>query len=70
MIDNSSQSLFLQNGHIIIYTGLLDQMDNIDQLAMVLGHEMAHAVLGHTVRYYHNYMYDLVMLRIIRAHWM
>lgn len=41
--------LCLQNGHIFVFTGLIKNMENIDQLAIIIGHEMAHAVMGHAV---------------------
>ena len=39
----------LQTGHIFVHTGLMQMVLNDDQLAFVLAHEMAHAVLGHGV---------------------
>ena len=41
----------LQCGNIVVFTGMLLMCDNDDQLGCVLGHEMAHTVLGHTVRH-------------------
>ena len=38
-----------QTGHIFVFTGLMKNVPNDDQLAVVLGHEMAHALLGHGV---------------------
>lgn len=35
-----------------MHTGILRTMQNMDQLGIVLSHEMAHAVLGHGVRFY------------------
>lgn len=32
-----------------MFTGMLDVITDIHQLTVVLGHEMAHAVLGHAV---------------------
>src|SRR5688572_31942583 len=37
-------------GNIYIYTGLIQYLEHADDLAGVLGHEMAHADLRHTVR--------------------
>lgn len=37
-------------GNIYIYTGLIQYLDHADDLAGVLGHEMAHADQRHTVR--------------------
>ncbi len=37
----------LPGGKIFVYTGLLKLVDNDDQLAAVIGHEVAHAILRH-----------------------
>jgi len=37
----------LPSGNIFVFKGMLDFCVNDDQLAVILGHEMAHAVLGH-----------------------
>lgn len=37
-------------GYIYVYTGLIKYLDNADDLAGVLGHEIAHADLRHTSR--------------------
>ena len=42
---------YFQSGHIFVYTGLLVQCKNDDQLAIILGHEIAHSLLDHTVRF-------------------
>lgn len=39
----------LQNGEVFIFTGMLEAVADVHQLTVVLGHEMAHAVLGHSV---------------------
>ena len=41
-----------QNGHIFVFLGLVEFVDNDDQLACVLGHEMAHALLSHGVSWF------------------
>lgn len=33
-----------------MFTGMLDAVTDVHQLTVVLGHEMAHAILGHSVR--------------------
>ena len=38
----------LPSGHIFVYKGMLDMCRNDDQLAIIIGHEMSHAILGHT----------------------
>lgn len=42
----------LPGGKIGVYTGILDIMDNDDQLATVLGHEVAHVVFNHSGQRY------------------
>ncbi|XP_075412890.1 metalloendopeptidase OMA1, mitochondrial isoform X2 [Tenrec ecaudatus] len=37
----------LPNGQMFIFTGLLNSVTDIHQLSFLLGHEVAHAVLGH-----------------------
>ncbi|MDC1010865.1 M48 family metallopeptidase, partial [Candidatus Pelagibacter sp.] len=39
----------MPGGKIAVYTGLLDVTKNIDGLAAVMGHEIAHAVAKHSV---------------------
>lgn len=36
-------------GYIYVYTGLIDYLDNVDDLAGVMGHEIAHADRRHSV---------------------
>jgi predicted Zn-dependent protease len=52
VIDNDTiQNAFATpGGYIYIYTGLIKYLDYADDLAGVLGHEMAHADLRHSVR--------------------
>lgn len=38
----------LPGGHIGVYTGLLDVAENQDQLATVIGHEVAHVLANHS----------------------
>ncbi|XP_067940633.1 uncharacterized protein [Watersipora subatra] len=43
-----------QNGHVFVHAGLVKVMDNPDQLATVIGHEIAHALLRHQALLYSN----------------
>ena len=54
--------ILFQTGNIFVYTGMLDVCANDDQLGIILGHEMSHAILNHSAesishgnlfRYYH-----------------
>ena len=40
-------ALVLPSGNIFIYRGMLELCKNDDQLAVIIGHEMAHSILGH-----------------------
>lgn len=40
---------FVQNGKVFMFTGMLNAVTDVHQLTVVLGHEMAHALLGHSV---------------------
>lgn len=48
--DNVQNAFAVPGGNIYIYTGLIKYLDHADDLAGVLGHEMAHADLRHSVR--------------------
>ncbi|XP_063154092.1 metalloendopeptidase OMA1, mitochondrial [Candoia aspera] len=37
----------LPNGQVFVFTGLLTAVSDINQLSFILGHEIAHAILGH-----------------------
>ncbi len=44
---NDINAFALPNGNIFVFKGLLDFVKNDDELAAVLGHEMAHVILRH-----------------------
>ncbi len=51
VIDDDVMNAFsLPGGYIYIYKGLIDKMDNDDQLAGVIGHEVAHVVAKHSLK--------------------
>lgn len=45
--DDTPNAFCLPNGRIAVYTGILPLTQNEDGLAVVMGHEVAHAVLRH-----------------------
>ena len=48
LVDQPVQNAFvLPHGNIFVFRGMMELCDNDDQLAVILGHEMAHAILGH-----------------------
>lgn len=51
VIDEDVMNAFsLPGGYIYIYKGLIDKMDNDDQLAGVIGHEVGHVVAKHALK--------------------
>jgi len=49
VIDDPQKNAFvLPTGNIFVYTGMLDMCANDDQLGIILGHEMSHAILNHS----------------------
>ncbi len=54
------------NGMIYIHTGLLARMDNEDQLAAVLAHEMTHSVRRHALRAFRKYKDQPDILAAVR----
>ena len=48
--DNTLNAFATPGGHIYVFTGLIKYLDNEDQLAGVLGHEIAHADKRHTTK--------------------
>lgn len=48
LVDDPQVNAFcMPGGKIVVYTGLLSQVANDDELAVVVGHEVAHAVAKH-----------------------
>lgn len=50
--DPAANAFVLPGGRIGVNTGLLDLVENDDQLAAVLGHELAHSVANHAAERY------------------
>lgn len=51
VIDEDEVNAFsLPGGYVYVYKGLIDKVDNDDQLAGVLGHEVAHIVAKHSLK--------------------
>lgn len=68
--DEEHNAFILPSGQIFVFTGMLKVCSNDDQLGVVLGHEMAHAVLGHTAELLsYTHIVDLVMLVVVAAVW-
>jgi predicted Zn-dependent protease len=60
--DNTLNAFCTPGGYIYVYTGLIKYLDTEDQLAGVMGHEIAHADLRHTSRQMtRQYGYEFVI---------
>lgn len=47
IVQSSEENAYVSEDYVVIYTGLLDNALNWDEVALVLGHEIAHYNLGH-----------------------
>ena len=62
--------LCLPTGDIFVYTGLVNQCRNGEELAFILSHEIAHTVLGHGVEALtRNGVVNFLQLFLIAAIW-
>ncbi|MGH0127169.1 UNVERIFIED_CONTAM: hypothetical protein FKN15_071578 [Acipenser sinensis] len=49
VVESSDINAFvLANGQVFVFTGMLEAVADVHQLSFILGHEMAHAIIGHT----------------------
>ncbi|XP_063962406.1 metalloendopeptidase OMA1, mitochondrial-like isoform X2 [Lytechinus pictus] len=61
---------YKMNGHIFVFTGILQATDNIEQLGTVLAHEMAHVVLNHSAEMASFFeFFDLFMIVVLTVLW-
>ncbi|TKS74911.1 Metalloendopeptidase OMA1, mitochondrial [Collichthys lucidus] len=60
----------LPNGQVFMFTGMLDTVADVHQLTIILGHEMAHALLGHSAEQASlSHVVDLLSLILLTAIW-
>uniref|UniRef100_A0A3B5LHH7 Metalloendopeptidase OMA1, mitochondrial n=1 Tax=Xiphophorus couchianus TaxID=32473 RepID=A0A3B5LHH7_9TELE len=60
----------LPNGKVFVFTGMLGAVADLDQLMIVLGHEMAHAILDHSAEQASlSHVVDLLSLIVVTAIW-
>nr|CAB3264564.1 metalloendopeptidase OMA1, mitochondrial-like [Phallusia mammillata] len=45
--DSVNNAFVLPSGEIFVFTGILKLLDSWEELAVIIGHEMSHALLGH-----------------------
>lgn len=48
LLDNTVNAFCIPGGKIVVFSGILSIANNEEELAFILGHEMAHALLDHT----------------------
>lgn len=48
LLDNTVNAFCIPGGKIAVFTGILSVASNEEEMAFILGHEMAHALLDHT----------------------
>lgn len=60
----------LPNGKVFVFTGMLEAVADVHQLSIVLGHEMAHALLGHSAEQASlSHVVDLLSVILLTAIW-
>jgi len=59
--DTVQNAFATPGGYVYVYTGLIKYLDHADDLAGVIGHEMAHADKRHTIRMLQN-QYGVTLL--------
>jgi Zn-dependent protease with chaperone function len=47
--DGIVNALSLPSGDIAVYKGMIDACDNLDELGLIISHEMAHVIMNHGV---------------------
>ncbi len=55
IMDTRMEAYAYPNGYCFLTTGILNQLKNEDQLAMILAHEMVHYVRQHTAAFYDHF---------------
>ncbi|GAA4315909.1 M48 family metallopeptidase [Nibribacter koreensis] len=63
--DKTVNAFALPGGHMVIYTGLLDQLRTPEELAALLGHESAHVQERHTLRSMARQLSTYVLLSLL-----
>ncbi|XP_007260718.3 metalloendopeptidase OMA1, mitochondrial isoform X2 [Astyanax mexicanus] len=59
-----------EDGKVFVFTGMLEAVADIHQLSFVLGHEMAHALIGHAAEQASlSHVVDLLSLILLTAIW-
>ncbi|XP_064189605.1 metalloendopeptidase OMA1, mitochondrial [Anguilla rostrata] len=71
VVDSPTINAFaLPNGKVFIFTGMLEAVADVHQLTFILGHEMAHALIGHSAEQASlSHVVDLLSLLFLTAIW-
>ncbi|CAL8256222.1 unnamed protein product [Merluccius merluccius] len=68
--DPNLNAFVLANGEVFMFSGMMETLADIHQLTFVLGHEMAHAILGHNAEQASlSHVVDLLSLILLTAIW-
>ncbi|XP_029905833.1 metalloendopeptidase OMA1, mitochondrial [Myripristis murdjan] len=60
----------LPNGEVFMFTGMLEAVADVHQLTFILGHEMAHALMGHSAEQASlSHVVDFLSLILLTAIW-
>jgi beta-barrel assembly-enhancing protease len=65
--DPTINAFSMANGGVVVHTGLLAALENEAQLAMVLGHEVAHNNLRHQLNGLHDFQAKVVTYKMIHT---
>ncbi|XP_054645408.1 metalloendopeptidase OMA1, mitochondrial isoform X2 [Dunckerocampus dactyliophorus] len=66
----NTNAFVLPNGKVFMFTGMLEAVADVHQLTIVLGHEMAHALLGHAAEQASlTHVVDLLSVVLLTAIW-
>lgn len=57
----------LPGGYIFVTRGLMDEIENDDELAAVIGHELVHVAMRHSVQMYKRGMKNMLMNLLVLA---
>lgn len=67
---NLSNAIAFPSGDLIVFTGLLDFVKNDDELAIILAHEMSHAILQHAAEEIsHSRLIDIFSIAMAGLLW-
>ena len=66
----AANAISLSTGDIVVYSGILHACHNIDEVSLMLSHEMAHIILNHVVETVsHSSLVSMLRLVCIAAIW-